>query len=85
MFLCLLFTLDNSRRIIRIWKHIFGGYTASSIDYGLQGGVEIEIAKSSLLNVGLSYLITNREQGGVADRYGNDIFKISVGYSVFLR
>ena len=62
-----------------------GGSSASGLDYGAQAGVKVEVAKSSVLNFGLSYLMTDRKPSGAADRHGYNIFQIVAGFSVFLR
>jgi hypothetical protein len=59
-------------------------YSASGFDYGIQGGVKIEVAKSSVLNFGISYLMTNRAPSGANDRYGNNIIQLLAGFSVFI-
>lgn len=57
----------------------------SGLDYGLQGGVKIEVAKSSLINIGLSYVMTNRTPSGVTGRYGSNDLKLVAGFSVFIK
>lgn len=62
-----------------------GGSSISGLDYGAQVGVKLEVAKSSLINIGLSYLMTTRKPSGVTDRYGDNVLQIMAGFSVFLR
>ena len=62
-----------------------GGNTYSGADYGVQGGIKLQIAKSSLINIGLSYLLTNRELSSENTRFGENILQINAGFSVFLR
>jgi hypothetical protein len=61
-----------------------GAYSASGFDFGIQGGVKIVVAKSSVLNFGLSYLMTNRTPSGTTDRYGYNIIQLVAGFSVFI-
>jgi hypothetical protein len=63
----------------------YGGSSVSGLDYGAQAGIKLEIAKSSLINIGLSYLMTNRTPSGISDRYGTNDLKIVAGFSVFLK
>jgi hypothetical protein len=60
-------------------------YTVSGLDYGVQGGIKLQVAKSSILNFGLSYLMTNRKQSGETGRFGDNIFQVMAGFSVFIR
>lgn len=60
-------------------------YSESGLDYGAQAGIKIQVAKSSILNLGVSYLMTNREQSSETSRFGNNIFQIMAGFSVFIR
>ncbi|MDR3667446.1 MAG: hypothetical protein P4L35_11445 [Ignavibacteriaceae bacterium] len=62
-----------------------GGPSYSGLDYGAQAGVKLEVAKSSLVNLGLSYLMTTRKPSGITDRYGSNVLQIVAGFSVFLR
>jgi hypothetical protein len=62
-----------------------GGTSYSGLDYGAQAGVKLEVAKSSILNIGLSYLLTNRTPSGVTTRYGDNNLQIMAGFSVFIR
>jgi hypothetical protein len=59
-------------------------FTAGGFDYGIQAGVKIEVAKSSVLNFGLSYLMTSRTPADATDRYGNNIIQLIAGFSVFI-
>jgi hypothetical protein len=61
-----------------------GDYSSSGFDFGIQGGLKIQVAKSSVLNFGLSYLMTNRDPSGVTDRNGNNIISLVAGFSVFI-
>jgi hypothetical protein len=60
-------------------------YTVSGLDYGAGAGVKLQVARSSILNLGVSYLMTNREQSGESSRFGDNIFQIMAGFSVFIR
>jgi hypothetical protein len=60
-------------------------YTVSGADYGFQAGIKLQVAKSSILNFGLSYLMTNRKQSGETGRFGDNILQVMAGFSVFVR
>jgi hypothetical protein len=62
-----------------------GGNSASGLDYGGQAGIKVEVAKSSVLNLGVSYLMVTRKPSGVSDRYGYNNLSIVVGFSVFIK
>jgi hypothetical protein len=64
---------------------INSGESVSGLDYGFQGGVKLQVAKSSILNFGLSYITTNREPSGVTQRIGTNTIQLNAGFSVFLR
>ena len=61
------------------------GETVSGLDYGFQGGVKLQIAKSSLINIGVSYVMTNREPSGVTERIGTNTIQVLAGFSVFIK
>ena|ERR1035437_2200245 len=62
-----------------------GGSSESGLDYGGQAGIKVQIASSSVLNIGLQYLSVTRDPSGSSDRYGYNYFQLMAGFSVFLK
>jgi hypothetical protein len=62
-----------------------GSNSYSGLNYGVSAGVKYQVAKSSMLRFGLSYLMATRNPSGASDRYGENILEIMAGFSVFIR
>ncbi|MHA2123446.1 MAG: opacity family porin [Promethearchaeota archaeon] len=59
--------------------------TYSGISYGGMAGIKVQIGNSSLINVGIRYLLaTFNPEDWDGDRNGHNNFSIEAGFSVFL-
>lgn len=63
----------------------FGGNSSSGLDYGLQGGMKVEVGKSTAVNIGLSYVMTNRTPNGISARVGSNDLKLVAGFTFFIK
>lgn len=62
-----------------------GGSSLSGISYGFGGGAKFSFGESSLINVGLSYMLYTLNPSGADKRYGSNVLALSAGYTIWIK